>query len=114
MALYRYIKQQSDDEQFDPRVPCQRSTSGTIASANEGVRPVIQEPAKEILVCSEQNAAMTKRAAEYGVTAVNRPLLQEHMRPMRKRAAEHGVTAVNCPLLQEHVRLSRILVIRKN
>ena len=44
----------------DPRGPCQRSTLASIASANEGVRRVILEPAKKMLIRSELTYAQSR------------------------------------------------------
>ena len=98
MALYCYIKQQSDDELPDSWCPCQGKTSA-LSRCNEGVRRMIQKPAKRSSYAkftSEQKAAMRKRAAEHGVAATNRSLLQK-----KKRTCDYievGVHAIheNC------------------
>ena len=80
MALYRYLKQQSEDDLPDPRGPLSRKVpSASIASANEEVRCVILDPepvkgarGSYTKFTAEQKAGIRKRAAEHGVAATIR------------------------------------------
>ena len=79
MALYRYFKVHSADSILpDPRGPLSKKVPSTaIASANEEVKSVVQQPAKRARgpytkFTAEQRATIGKRAAEHGVAATVR------------------------------------------